>query len=170
MSKIIRIILILVLVLSTVGCDQVAKLFAKSELAFSPPKTFFQGIVRLQYAENTGAFLSIGAHLPQTTRIFLILIMTVVVVSSFVGLFLRADRLDTYRLVAFSLILAGASGNLIDRHFNDGRVIDFVILAVGPFRTGIFNVADVLIIGGILLLSFVTLRQNRELKEEDILE
>lgn len=41
---------------------------------------------------------------------------------------------------------------MIDRMFNDGAVIDFVRLGVGPFQTGVFNLADVAIVIGVILL------------------
>lgn len=47
--------------------------------------------------------------------------------------------------VAWSLVLAGGLGNLLDRLIYDGRVIDFMNLGIGSLRTGIFNVADVCI-------------------------
>ncbi len=50
------------------------------------------------------------------------------------------------------LLLGGAIGNLIDRVRFDGLVIDFMNLGVGPLRTGIFNVADVAISCGAVLL------------------
>lgn len=43
-------------------------------------------------------------------------------------------------------------GNLIDRVFQDGQVIDFLHLGVGTLRTGIFNVADVAITCGAMML------------------
>jgi len=51
-------------------------------------------------------------------------------------------------------LLAGGIGNLIDRLFHNGLVIDFLNVGIGPIRTGIFNVADMAIMAGfgILLL------------------
>ena len=55
-------------------------------------------------------------------------------------------------LVGLSVILAGGLGNLVDRWFHDGSVVDFVSLGVGELRTGIFNLADIAIIAGLLLV------------------
>jgi signal peptidase II len=54
--------------------------------------------------------------------------------------------------VAWSLVLSGGVGNLLDRVLHDGRVIDFMNLGRGNLRTGIFNVADMCITFGVLLL------------------
>jgi signal peptidase II len=57
------------------------------------------------------------------------------------------------RTLACALLLGGAIGNLIDRVRFDGLVIDFMNLGIGPLRTGIFNVADVAIsVGAVLLI------------------
>ena len=49
------------------------------------------------------------------------------------------------------LFLAGGVSNLIDR-VTLGRVIDFLNVGIGPLRTGIFNIADMAIIAGVVIL------------------
>ncbi|WP_419661036.1 signal peptidase II (lipoprotein signal peptidase) domain protein [Desulfosarcina variabilis str. Montpellier] len=53
-------------------------------------------------------------------------------------------------------------GNLIDRILHNGFVMDFLNVGIGPLRTGIFNVADVAIMGGAALLFFKTFRKKEE--------
>lgn len=67
--------------------------------------------------------------------------------------------LDT--VVARSLVLSGGLGNLVDRIINDGRVIDFMNIGIGSLRTGIFNVADVCITVGVVVLVFQALQRPR---------
>jgi len=67
--------------------------------------------------------------------------------------------LDT--IVARSLVLSGGLGNLVDRIINDGRVIDFMNIGIGSLRTGIFNVADVYITVGVVVLVFQSLQRPR---------
>jgi signal peptidase II len=50
------------------------------------------------------------------------------------------------------LVAGGGISNLIDRLFYDGRVTDFLNIGIGSFRTGIFNLADMAILAGALLL------------------
>ena len=57
------------------------------------------------------------------------------------------------RLLGAALIVAGGASNWIDR-LATGSVIDFMNIGIGPLRTGIFNVADVAILGGVVLLVF----------------
>ncbi len=53
-------------------------------------------------------------------------------------------------------------GNLLDRVLHHGRVIDFMNLGIGNLRTGIFNVADVFITAGIVLVLSLSLRQQNQ--------
>lgn len=64
-------------------------------------------------------------------------------------------------VIAISFIIGGGVGNLIDRMFNNGAVIDFMNIGVGSLRTGIFNVADVAIVTGMGLLIFIGLRCSK---------
>ncbi|MBK8276302.1 MAG: signal peptidase II [Nitrospira sp.] len=76
-----------------------------------------------------------------------------------VVLFVQPMFLDT--VVAWSLVLSGGLGNLVDRIINDGRVIDFMNIGIGSLRAGIFNVADVYITVGVVVLVFQALQRPR---------
>jgi signal peptidase II len=65
--------------------------------------------------------------------------------------------------VALGLTLGGALGNLIDR-FRLGHVTDF--LDFGPWP--IFNVADMAVVGGALLLGWLTWRESRQMKQAEL--
>lgn len=135
-----------------VGCDQLTKEFAKRELYYAPGPVRVLGMVSFEYAENTGSFLSIGAGLPQDLRRAIHIVSAAVVVVGFVLLLAYAFQLDLIRRIGYSLLLAGACGNLVDRFSNDGRVIDFIVLKIGSLQTGVFNLADVFILTGLALV------------------
>ena len=65
-------------------------------------------------------------------------------------------------ILAISLSIAGGVGNLIDRILHDGTVVDFLNVGIGRIRTGIFNIADVAIMGGAVLLIFTTIFKQKE--------
>jgi signal peptidase II len=65
---------------------------------------------------------------------------------------LASRRMNAVSIVGFSLVIAGGIGNLIDRIGNGGVVTDFMNLGIGRIRTGIFNVADVIIMIGVAVL------------------
>jgi signal peptidase II len=147
MKKPIRILLLLVLIATTVGCDRVTKHLAMTSLAGTPDRSFFAGTVRLQFAENTGGFLSIGSDLSPSARTAIFIVATGIILLVF-----AIKYRDSYwHIAAISLALAGGTSNLIDR-VTRGAVVDFMTIGVGPLRTGIFNVADIAIFAGIGML------------------
>lgn len=134
----------------TIGCDRVTKHLATATLADAPARSFLGDTVRLDYALNPGAFLGMGADWPPEWRAALF------TGSAFVGLVvvvLLAGRLrhSPVALVGLALFAAGTVSNLVDRAAY-GVVVDFLNVGVGPLRTGIFNVADVAILAGALLV------------------
>ena len=72
----------------------------------------------------------------------------------------KAGHKSTRVAIALALVLGGGIGNLIDRIFNDGRVIDFLNIGVGSIRTGVFNVADIAITFGVLLFVLFSLSRR----------
>lgn len=60
MSTVKRSLLIILLLVSFVGCDQIVKDVARQHLAADSPMSWFHDTIRLEYAENMGAFLSFG--------------------------------------------------------------------------------------------------------------
>lgn len=135
-----------------VGCDQAAKAIARDALASSPPVSFFGGAVRFEYAENPGAFLSLGAELPPQIRFLLGVVFVALTLAALLVFMLRSTTLSPGQKVGLALVVGGGFGNLIDRVANDGHVIDFVSVGIGSLRTGIFNVADMAITAGVLVM------------------
>ena len=136
---------------SCAGCDQAAKALTRGALAASPPVTLLGGTVRLEYTENPGAFLSLGASLPPGARFLLGVVFAAAALAALLVFTLRAAGLLPQQRAGLILILGGGVGNLIDRLANHGQVIDYVSLRVGPLRTGVFNLADVAITMGVLM-------------------
>jgi signal peptidase II len=156
--------LALVIISLCIAVDQVAKWLAKTYLGPDGFISFAGDMFRLQYAENTGAFLSLGSSLPEPWRH--------IVFTVFVGIFLLAllayllfnPSLSREYVACLALVCAGGLSNLIDRIAYGGRVVDFLNVGMGPLRTGIFNVADMAITGGALLLLIDSFRRKPEMK------
>jgi signal peptidase II len=135
-----------------IGCDQAAKALARGALASSPPVSFLGGAVRFEYAENPGAFLSLGAGLPPRVRFLLGVVLVALALGALLVFMLQSASLSPGQKAGLSLIVGGGFGNLIDRVANNGHVIDFVSVGFGSLRTGIFNVADMAITAGVLIV------------------
>lgn len=154
-----RLFLLAVIFTLCVGCDQVSKSYASTHLKHAPAKSYLADTLRIQYAENRGAFLSLAGDLPRHVRLWLLTYCNGLVLVG-VGVYLVSSRnLDRLTFVALALILAGGIGNLIDRVMLDGIVVDFLNLGFAdqelfgiPLRTGIFNVADMAITAGFCML------------------
>jgi len=156
-NRFTRLCLILAIVFVLAGIDQVTKIIAMRTLQGEGVIDHFGGLFRWYYTTNPGAFLSLGSELSDTWRFLLLTgLNSVILFAVFLFLLLR-KHIATVMVVALSLILAGGVGNLIDRVFRDGHVIDFMNLGIGNLRTGVFNVADLAIVAGLVLLIFAEL-------------
>ncbi|MBI3802469.1 MAG: signal peptidase II [Nitrospirae bacterium] len=153
--------LLVFIVFALIGSDQTTKILAQRHLESSPPISLFGGVFRLIYAENPGAFLSLGSGLSETTRFWL---FTVIVGTFLIGLLfytLLNPRLIPTEVFSLALVFGGGISNLVDRVLRGHKVIDFMIVGVGEIHTGVFNVADVAITAGVGLLFWAGLRSSR---------
>jgi len=151
MRSIPRVIIVMATLGCCVGCDQVSKSAARALLPSGVTESLFADSLRLQLVENPGAFLSLGASLPEHLRFSLFTAAAAMILVALVCAALFA-RLGVARIIAIGLVAGGGLSNLIDRLAYDGRVTDFLNVGIGSFRTGIFNVADMAILAGALLL------------------
>lgn len=161
MARFIQLVVVAVTLLCCVGCDQVTKAVAKQYLPRNEVVSFARDTVRLQYAQNRGAFLSIGSTLSAKTRSLLFTFGIGIVVFGILGYLVFAPALRRSTAIALSLIAGGGLSNLIDRVVNGGYVIDFLNLGLGGLRTGIFNMADVALTFGTVFLILRSLRHER---------
>ncbi len=153
-----RLWMAMLVLLPCIGCDQATKVLATHALADGAKLSFAAGTVHLNYALNSGGFLSVGSALPPALRSGLFIGFNLCTIVG-LGIFLMRKK-EVHWLLYFSaiLVLAGGVGNLIDRVFNHGMVIDFMVVGIAGLQTGVFNVADVAIMAGgigIVIWSFV---------------
>jgi signal peptidase II len=135
---------------TTFGCDRVTKHLASVTLAGTAGQSYLADTVRLEYAENTGAFLSIGAELPDSVRRNVLSGATTLVLIGTIFMAFK-HRWSAVPLFGLALIFAGGASNLADRVMH-GHVIDFLNVGLGPIRTGIFNVADLAVMTGVIVM------------------
>jgi len=143
--------LLIFVITTTIGCDRVTKHAARTMLMGEPGQSYLGGAVRLEYAENPGAFLSMGAGLPDWIRTSLLTIGPSVILILMIVMAVRY-RWSGLPLIGLAFLLAGGFSNLVDRIIQ-GSGVDFMIVGIGSLRTGIFNVADVAVMAGVLLIA-----------------
>jgi len=145
------------ILVASVGLDQWTKAWAVEKLSNQPPIYFLNGIFQILYAENPGAFLGMGGGLPREWRF---VIFGLIVVAGLLGILwaIIKNKFTENEMWSYSFILAGGIGNVIDRltHEN-GHVVDFLFIDLGFARTGVFNVADMVIVLGVFIAFWPTL-------------
>lgn len=146
--------------------DHLTKLLAVEHLRLSPRFTYLADMLRLQYSENAGAFLGLGAELDPRLRFWLLTVAVGLLLVGILALLFTRDGLTRGEAFGLTLIGAGGFSNWIDRLLNGGVVIDFLNVGLGGLRTGIFNVADMAITGGVVFLAVLSLGRRREREEE----
>jgi len=151
-KNIIRIILILVVITANIGCDQFSKKIVKRSVLPYETIRVLNDHLTVTRVENSGAFLSAGDSMSKTSKqIFLTLIPIIAMILGLVYLFLKP--VSGNMLIGLCFVIGGGLGNLFDRIMY-GSVTDFLFVKVGIFETGIFNLADVSIMTGMLFIFF----------------
>lgn len=147
----------LILAALLVVADQASKYWAQSEFGAGGALELGLGF-SFTYVRNSGAafgiFRDVAVQLGSVTldgTVLLGVLSAVVSVGLLVYLATHRRRLPTLALVALTLILAGAVGNMIDR-FAHGYVIDFIHFRQGSFDFPVFNIADSCVVIGAGLL------------------
>lgn len=152
-----------------IGCDRITKNLAKEHLMYHEPISYFHNTVRLEYVENTGAALSLGDQLSKPLSFWLLSIIPLVfLLLLFAYVISKMHELSTLKLLSFSMIIAGGLGNIIDRIMFDRHVTDFMNVGISNLRTGIFNVADMCVTAGVIVLLFSYREKKAEPEAERI--
>jgi signal peptidase II len=149
MKPVKKAIIITLILFSCVGCDQVTKAIARNNLSTAQPIYLMGDLFRFQYMENTGAFLGLGAELPDAVRFWALIVFVGIVLIGMLGFVWTSQEMSLMGIIGALLIIGGGFGNLLDRLLRDGAVVDFMNIGIGKVRTGVFNLADLAIMIGL---------------------
>jgi signal peptidase II len=163
-----RFLLIVLLALVCVALDQWTKQVAQELLMDTRPIVLWNNALRFHYAENPGAFMSLGAEWSPAMRNLMFVVVNGLTLPLVVVLTVRSPEIGRWQQVAVALIVGGGLGNLVDRFTNNGAVIDFINMGIGPWRTGIFNVADIAVVVGVLLMLVFSARGENQGNSEEL--
>jgi signal peptidase II len=136
-----------------IALDQALKALARQYLRGEPPILLLGGVVELWYGKNPGAFLGLGADLPAWVRFWLFTVVVGIGLVAVLIVAITSPSLTRHLALGVALTVGGGLGNLIDRLRFDGAVIDYIRIGVGRLRTGVFNLADVALIVGLVLIA-----------------
>lgn len=151
------------LVGGVVALDVVTKYIVQRTLALYTPVPVLGDYVRLTYIFNPGA--AFGLHLGAYSR-YIFLALTVLAVIVLFFWYRTTPAHDRLRLVAIASVTGGAIGNLIDRVRSHRGVVDFMDIGFGSVRWPVFNVADVAVTVGAVLLAISLWKEEQALERE----
>jgi len=159
-------LVILLLLAFNIGCDQVTKSIARDKLHYYDYYRFFFDHIQLTRVQNTGAFLSLGDSSSGWVKmVFLNILPLLAVVIGLVYILVKTN-IDRTTVLGIILIIGGGFGNVYDR-LAHGSVTDFMHIDFVIFQTGIFNVADMSIMAGtVVILLHAWLK--KEPKEDEV--
>jgi len=162
--KLSRNAFIILLITFNILIDQITKFIVRAHVASYSQDAIIGDVLTLHNVENAGAFLGMGSELNPTLKILLLLILPVIILSLVVIHVFKEQSTDRLSLIGYCCIIGGGLANVFDR-FAYGSVTDFLHLDFGgKLRTGIFNIADVSVTTGmimILLASFIYKKTNK---------
>ena len=130
--------------------DQITKNIVVQNMAENASLPFIPGIIRFWYIHNEG-----GAWGFLSGYTWILLSITIIVMLVCFALLLKHGMKNPLLFWAITLVLSGGLGNMIDRIFNNGKVVDFICLEFIDFP--VFNIADCAIVigAGLLILYFI---------------
>lgn len=138
------------LVLSLFVADCATKRAAERSLSVGTPEPVVGEVVRLTLSYNREAAMGLGPD----SRTVLVSLSLIALVALAV-IYRRTQPGDRRRAVGVALVVGGALGNLLDRLRSTAGVVDFIDLGLGSVRFWTFNLADVGITAGAVLLMIV---------------
>lgn len=155
--------------LATVGAivlaDQFTKMLAVDRL--SPayvPHPVLGETLRLTLVYNPGA--AFGLHLGPWSR-WIFTGLTFVALAVLWRMYRGSFPGERTKVAAIAMVTGGAVGNLIDRLRSSRGVVDFLDIGVGAWRWPTFNVADIAVSCGAVLLALVLWREEEARVEEE---
>ena len=151
--------LTLIIAALVLGLDLWTKQLAASALIGGNVVSIFGDALKLVYVENRGAAFGILQG-----QLLLFLVLTVAILIALLYYLYRRKSRELLLSLAIGLIIGGAIGNLADR-MTLGYVVDFIMVDLVDFYAfPVFNVADIGVTTGAMLLALHILMEDRKEK------
>lgn len=152
------------IVLAIVVLDVITKVLAEQFLLPQyVPRQVIGDVVQLRLVYNPGA--AFGLYLGPHSR-WIFMGLTIGALWVLWQLYRTTRPSDTPRLLALSLVCAGALGNLVDRIRSERGVVDFIDVGLGDMRWPTFNVADMAVSVGAFMLAWVLWGEDAESEKQ----
>ncbi|WP_426432371.1 signal peptidase II [Winogradskyella sp. HB-48] len=149
-----RNIFIVLLIAFNITIDQISKVIVRANIEIKEVIELIGNKFILTNVYNEGAFLGMGSDMNKTLKTIFLLILPTIVLGYVIYYIIKTKELDRLSLIAFCCIIGGGIANVFDR-IVFGKVTDFFFIDLGGvFKTGIFNVADISVTAGMIMLLF----------------
>ncbi|GAB5565424.1 MAG: signal peptidase II [Winogradskyella sp.] len=149
-----RNVFIVILIIFNIAIDQITKVIVRANIELREVKEIIGDKFILTNVYNEGAFLGMGSDMNPTLKTIFLAILPVLVLGYVIYYIIKNRDLDRLSLIAFCCIIGGGIANVFDR-IVFRKVTDFFFIDLGGiFKTGIFNVADMSVTAGMIMLLF----------------
>jgi len=146
-----------------VGVDQITKTIAKTTLSMDSVREYLGGSIKLLLTHNTGTFLGLGGTLPANLRYGLMIVGIGAFLLALLLYTLFNKRADAITVASLTMVFSGGISNLLDRIVYGGYVVDFMNVSAGSLHTGVFNVADMVLLVGAIMLFMVGFKSKQQI-------
>lgn len=144
------------------AADQISKYFVAANYSIGSSGVIIPKIFNFCYIRNSG-----GAWGMLSGKTWLLVIITSAVMIAAVWWLIKKGRKNKFLFVAVCLIISGGLGNMIDRIFRGGKVVDFIQFAFWE-TFPVFNIADcAVVIGCAILVYYLLVDIIKEQKEKE---
>ena len=144
--------------------DLITKKYIVANFELYDTREFIPGLIDLHYIHNTGAAWGILEG-----KTWLLLVFTFAVMALCIGYLIKTKNKSRLLFWAIALVISGGLGNMCDRIFRDGKVVDFLHFEFFP-TFPVFNIADCAIVvgSGLLMLYFIidTVKEYKNKKQD----
>jgi signal peptidase II len=131
---------------------------------------FNNDILHIYHVRNKAIAFSLGSNIPDFLRPLLFIIVPLLVLGLLLWYYLRSDEFIPLQRWAVACIIGGGIGNIIDRIFRPGGVVDFIsVKFYGLFgfeRWTTFNIADASVVVSCIILLLTILISPKKNGEE----
>lgn len=146
----------IVIILLGIAVDRFTKLWVMKSLLENSNVDIIGNFVSVLYIKNKGAAFGILQN-----KLYFLTSVTIIVVVGMIYYIFKFKPQSRMVTISLSLIISGALGNLADRIVY-GYVVDFIALHLGNiYYFPIFNIADILVVTGTMLLAFCLLKEGK---------
>ena len=150
-NKLLRITIILLIILTNISCDQVSKKIIRHSIGENQTIGMLSNHLIIMRVENSGAFLSFGDSLSKSVKNILLSVLPLIALAFGSVYIFAKHNMPVLSLTAICFIIGGGIGNIFDRIVY-GSVTDFLYIHFGIIQTGIFNMADLSITTGAVII------------------